>query len=73
MIEIAGNDDIRITVLVRDGAAAGKLDGQRLFLVPVQARPGWSRIGIDVKVANVLSGIRKLKDTGAELEHVYDY
>ena len=71
--EIAGNDDILITVLARDDAAAGKLDGKRLFLVPVQSKPGWSRIGFDVKVADLLAVIRQLKGTGAELEHVYDY
>lgn len=73
MVEIAGNDDILITVLARDDAAAEKINGKRLFLVPVQSRPGWSRIGVDVKVAGLLSVIRQLKDTAAELEHVYDY
>ena len=73
MSEIAGNDDILITVLARDDAAAGKLNGKRLFLVPVQSKPGWSRIGFDVKVADLLAVIRQLKGTGAELEHVYDY
>jgi hypothetical protein len=71
--EIAGNDDILITVLARDDAAAAKINGKRLFVVPVQSRPGWSRIGVDVKVADLLSVVRRLKGTGAELEHVYDY
>lgn len=73
MVEIAGNDDVLITVLAKDGAAAGKLRGRRLFLVPVQSRPGWSRMGVDVKVADLLSAIRQAKETGLELEHVYDY
>jgi hypothetical protein len=73
MAEIAGNDDILVTVLASDAATAGKINGKRLFIVPVQSRPGWSRIGVDVKVANLLAVIRQLKGTGAELEHVYDY
>lgn len=73
LAEIAGNDDILITVLAEDAAAAAKINGKRLFLVPVQSRPGWSRIGIDVRVADLLAVIRQLELTGAELEHVYDY
>ena len=73
MVEIAGNDDVLITVLGEDDAVAEKLNGKRLFLVPVQSRPGWTRYGFDVKVADLLSVIRQLKDTGTELEHVYDY
>ena len=73
LVEIAGNDDILVTILVRDDATAAKIDGNRLFLVPVQSRPGSNRIGFDVKVANLLAVMRQLRTTGAELEHVYDY
>lgn len=73
MIEIAGNDDILITVLAENDAVARKLNAKSLFVVPVQSRPGWTRYGFDVKVADLLAVIRQLKETGAELEHVYDY
>jgi hypothetical protein len=72
LTEIAGNDDVLITVLAPQGRAADKL-GKPLFEVPIQARPGWRRIGLDVKVASLASVIRRLGEKGMELEHVYDY
>jgi hypothetical protein len=72
IVEIAGNDDVLITVLAPPGQAAGKL-GKQLFEVQMQARPGWRRIGLDVKVASLTAAIRQLGDAGMELEHVYDY
>jgi hypothetical protein len=72
IVEIAGNDDVLITVLAPPGLMAGKL-GKQLFEVPVQARPGWRRVGLDVRVASLAAAIRQLRRDGMELEHVYDY
>ncbi|HXE89227.1 MAG TPA: hypothetical protein VN524_20775 [Hyphomicrobiaceae bacterium] len=72
VVEIAGNDDVLITVLAPQGKVADNL-GKQLFEVPIQARPGWRRIGLDVKVASLASVIRQLRQDGMELEHVYDY
>jgi hypothetical protein len=72
IVEIAGNDDVLITVLGPQGGAAERL-GKQLFWVPIQARPGWQRIGLDVKVASLSSIVRQLRQDGMELEHVYDY
>ena len=72
IVEIAGNDDVLITVLTPHLGAVGKL-GTQLFEVPVQTRPGWRRFGLDVKVSSLASIIRQLGESGMELEHVYDY
>lgn len=72
IVEIAGNDDVLITVLVPPGQA-GARDGKKLFEVPIQSRPGWRRIGLDVKIASLADVIRRLREAGMELEHVYDY
>jgi hypothetical protein len=72
IVEIAGNDDVLVTVLVPPGQAAASL-GKQLFEVPMQARPGWRRVGLDVKVASLADAIRRLGAAGMELEHVYDY
>jgi hypothetical protein len=72
IVEIAGNDDVLITVLAPQGRTADKL-GKQLFEVPVQARPGWRRVGLDVRVAALASTMRQLRQDGMELEHVYDY
>ena len=74
MLEIAGNDDILLTFLLPIGNETGSsIKGTRLFAVPLQARPGWQRIGFDVKVADLLAVMRQIEDTDIELEHVYDY
>jgi hypothetical protein len=72
IVEIAGNDDVLVTVLAPQGKVADKL-GRPLFEVPIQTRPGWRRIGLDVKVGALTSVLRQLRDEGLELEHVYDY
>ena len=72
IVEIAGNDDVLITVLAPRARPPDKL-GKQLFEVPIQARPGWRRIGLDVKVASLASILRQLPENGMELEHVYDY
>jgi hypothetical protein len=81
LVEIAGNDDVLVTVLTRDGAAGRSDDAVELFAVPVQARPGWRRLGLDVKVSKLLGLMRQIegqskgqaKEASIELEHVYDY
>ncbi len=71
--EIAGNDDILVTVKVPPGEAVEFPGAKPLFEVPIQAKPGWRRVGLDVKVPALTDLIRKLTTTKVELEHVYDY
>lgn len=71
--EIAGNDVILVTVKVPPGEAIDFADAVPLFEVPIQAQPGWRRVGLDVKVPALTELIRKLATTKVELEHVYDY
>jgi len=73
LVEIAGNDNVLVTVLTRDEVAARRVDAPELFAVPVQARPGWHRLGLDVKVSKLLPLMRQIEGTTIELEHVYDY
>jgi hypothetical protein len=73
IVEIAGNDDVLITVLARHDVAVGAIDAPQLFAVPVQSRPGWRRLGLDVKVAELAAMMRRIDGPGVELEHVYDY
>jgi hypothetical protein len=71
--EIAGNDDILVTVKVPPGEPLDFAGARELFEVPIQAKPGWRRVGLDVKVPALTELIRKLATSKAELEHVYDY
>jgi hypothetical protein len=65
--EIAGNPRILVTVLAPVGLA---LPGDQVFALPIQSRPGWRRIGLDVEVP-ALAGL--MRDAGATFEHAYDY
>ncbi len=71
--EIAGNDDILVTVKAPPGEPLDFAGATPLFEVPIQAKPGWRRVGLDVKVPALTELIRKLATTKVELEHVYDY
>lgn len=72
LVEIAGNDDILVTALAPVGQAppAGAIP---LLHVALDDRPGWQRVGMSVKVANLLPALRVLARQGDEVEHVYDY
>ena len=70
LIDIAGNDEIFLTALVRGQGPAG---GQRLFAMDLGDRPGWRRIGMTVKVPELPGTIRSIEAGGGRIEHVYDY
>ena len=71
--EIAGNHQILVTVLAPAGPLP-PLDGAReLFEVPIQSRAARRRVGLDVSVEHLGSVIRAMENTGATVEHVYEY
>ena len=71
LVEIAGNDDIFVTLLQRNGTPAPG-PGTVLMTMPA-AQAGWQRVGVSVKVTQLLDLIRTAAASGAVLEHVYDY
>ncbi len=70
LAEIAGNDEIFLTALVRGTAPVG---ANRLFAMGLGDRPGWQRIGLTVKVPDLPETIRTIEAGGGRIEHVYDY
>jgi hypothetical protein len=73
MVEIAGNDDILVTVRAPLAHRITHQGVRELFAIPIQSRPGWRRLGLDVKVTELSPLIRALSGAPAEFEHVYDY
>ncbi|HEY0012727.1 MAG TPA: hypothetical protein VGB79_07720 [Allosphingosinicella sp.] len=72
LVEIAGNDDIFVTL--RAPADRPVPPGTvQLFAQPLDDRAGWQRLGLAVKVDRLLPLLRALRTSGAEFEHVYDY
>lgn len=69
LVEISGNDDIFLTVLVRPGT-----DGLKgVTLLKMILPDGRERRGISVKVPDLLPLIRSVRHAGGTVEHVYDY
>ncbi len=66
---IAGNDTIFVTVL----APTRLVPGAALLAIPLGDRPGWSRYGVSMPVADLTVRIAAARASGAEIEHVYDY
>jgi hypothetical protein len=71
-VEIAGNDEIFVTVLA-PAPFAPKSAARQLLSIPSGARPGWTRLGFTVAIADLTGLMREAKQQGAEFEHVYDY
>jgi hypothetical protein len=71
--EIAGNRSILVTVLSPQCAPFALEDYKTLFMVPMQAKPGWCRYALDVPVPRLTALFRSLAPTKYEVEHVFDY
>ena len=71
--EIAGNHRILVTILARSQVAVEATGANEIFSIPIQSRPGWRRIGLDVQVARLTQMISALERGGAVFEHAYDY
>ena len=69
LVEIAGNDDIFVTVLAPSTVHP---EGATLLDMPIE-RPGWRRVGVSVKVPALPDLIRAVRAAGGNVEHVYDY
>jgi len=72
LVEIAGNDDIFVTLRLPEGAAM-PAGGIEMISVPLDDRPGWRRVGVTAKVPQLLPLLRATSASGGEIEHVYDY
>ena len=72
LTEIAGNSRVLISVLVA-GPVAKVHDAAPVFVVPVQSKQGWNRLGIDVDVAELTDVIQIIDKSPAQLELIYDF
>jgi hypothetical protein len=70
--EIAGNDDILVTVLASD-AAVGRLPLGRVLYRTRRQGFGDERLLVGFKVAELAEFMRQAEDLGVRIEHVYDY
>ncbi|HVY15426.1 MAG TPA: hypothetical protein VHB27_09365, partial [Rhodopila sp.] len=71
IIEIAGNRDVLVTALVPDDGGLDLLGARPVFEDAIQSRPGWHRLGLDVRVETLTDLVRSLQAHRAVFEHVY--
>jgi hypothetical protein len=74
-VQIAGNDEIMVTVVVPSGwtydVPAG--DGTLLFTENVLTQPGAKRIALECRVRALPTLVRHFTSAGIKIEHIYDY
>jgi hypothetical protein len=70
--EIAGNRNILVTLIAPDSTTL-VTRGRELFSQPLDAKPGFRRVGLDAKIADLVLIGRELKSADATIEHFYDY
>jgi hypothetical protein len=74
-VQIAGNDEIMVTVVVPNGwtydVPAG--NGTLLFTENVLTQPGAKRIALECRVRALPTLIRHFTSAGIKIEHIYDY
>lgn len=73
LIEVAGNDDIALTVRARSPEALAGEGRQLLFDGPLAADKARRRVALFARVDQLHLTLEALAKQGAELEHIYDY
>jgi hypothetical protein len=72
LVEISGNDDIYVTLLLPPGAAIPG-PGVHILTATMDDPAGWRRIGLSTKVPELLRIMNLTRESGGRVEHVYDY
>ena len=72
LVEISGNDDIFVTLLLPPGDEVPG-PGAHLLTIPLDEPAGWRRVALSIKVADLGAMLRTTRAWGGRVEHVYDY
>ena len=72
LVEIAGNDDIFVTLLLPPKVAIPG-PGTHLLTIPLDDPAGWRRVALSTKVSDLTGVLRDTRLEGGRVEHVYDY
>jgi hypothetical protein len=72
-VEIAGNDQIALTVFIPRASTYDVKESTVLFTTDIPTRPELRRVAITCPVRSLHSVLNGLADRGIQIEHVYDY
>jgi hypothetical protein len=73
IVEIAGNQRILVSVIAPESASPAIPGAAKLFSLPIDAKPGFRRVGYDADVTLLTSIVSAFREAGIEVEHFYDY
>jgi hypothetical protein len=62
-----------VTVIAPQNADPMILGAHRLFSLPIDAQPGFRRVGYDAEIPRLPSIIRAFMAAGIDIEHFYDF
>jgi hypothetical protein len=71
--EIAGQQWMLLTAQLPEGRFADSGVAVHVFSYPIQSRPGWRRIGLDVHIPSLATVRVAIADAGGTIEHLHDY
>ena len=72
-IEIAGNDEILVTVFAPRGEKFSVAHGETLFDLPILTDPALTRVAVRVRLEDLRLFLDELENSPGRLEHLYDY
>ncbi|MEM7345380.1 MAG: hypothetical protein AAF485_14160 [Chloroflexota bacterium] len=72
-VEIAGNDEILITVIAPSDWQYNLEAGEPVVFLPILTEPAQTRVAINVPVESLHLVLEALPNQGIEFEHIYDY
>lgn len=72
-IEIAGNDEILVTVFASRSEEYSLAHGEYLFNLPILTNPDLTRVAVKVRLENLRLFLDELEKSPSKLEHLYDY
>ena len=72
-VEIAGNDELLVTLIGDEGGTYNFQYGEYLFELPILTQPGLARVAMKVSVPELHLFLRELDGGVAILEHIYEY
>jgi hypothetical protein len=76
-VEIAGNDEIMLTILAPRNWKPGPENGELLFAMPILTEPDRARLAVKTTVTSLHTVVgdltRRAASDNVKLEHVYDY
>jgi len=72
-IEVAGNDEILVTVFAPSSEEFSVAHGETLFELPILTDPELKRVAVRVRLEDLRLFLDELENSPNRLEHIYDY